>query len=329
MLREIAGWWGRQWRDRLPALSPEDPGRATALVLRLGEGGLSLALRRHGREKALLPPTPPDLALPGLRAACQRHRRAATRLILALPPGGLPPGGLLERTVELPLAAEAGLDGLLRHELDRLTPFAATEALFGWTALRRDPARQKLSLRLWVTPRDRLRPALDALALLGRQPAWLEAAGQGGPLRLASAPGQGQGQGQGQRQGQGWRGPRLAATLCASLLLAASATPLLRQSLALAAVEAEIATLRPAQAETTALRRAMAANTGETTPLARERTRLGDPLPLLATLTDTLPQESFLTEFTATPGLRDPLFTAPIRREAESNSDLFTLRLAP
>ena len=85
--------------------------------------------------------------------------------------------------------------------------------------------------------------------------------------------------------------------------------------------------------------------------LAAQRAKVGDPLAVLATLTDVLPDDTVLTDFSlrqrvvtisgqsggaarlipalaADPALRDPAFTAPVTRNETQHSDGFSIRAA-
>lgn len=81
----------------------------------------------------------------------------------------------LFRTLELPLRAAEFLDGIIRAQIDRLTPWTAQEAAFGWTAPTHSEA-DRLSLTVCATPRVSFGPYLAALEGLGVQSAFVCAA---------------------------------------------------------------------------------------------------------------------------------------------------------
>lgn len=73
---------------------------------------------------------------------------------------------VLRRRLLLPLAAEPRLRELLRHEIDRQTPFAAEQVCFAGRVLQRDLDARQLQVELIVLPRARLQRVLDALGPL-------------------------------------------------------------------------------------------------------------------------------------------------------------------
>jgi general secretion pathway protein L len=146
----------------------------------------------------------------------------------------------------------------------------------------------------------------------------------------------------------------LAGGLCAVLTLVAVALPFARQALAVADLDARIQALRPRLAAVETLRRRAAGDAAGADVLARERAQLGDALQVLATVTEILPDDTFLTEFTlsqgklgirgqsataarliaalaAEPTLRNPAFAAPVTRIDSGHAELFSIRaeLAP
>src|SRR5271166_1041544 len=135
MLLDFVLWWARQVRALLPRRLLADIDRADALLVDAQwadakSGQVGLTVRRRGRETDLghFPLTggnPPAVL-----------RRRPRRVILRLRPGVL-----LERLVVLPLAAERNLERVLGYEIDRLTPFAATNVVWRATVVQRDRAQ--------------------------------------------------------------------------------------------------------------------------------------------------------------------------------------------
>jgi general secretion pathway protein L len=275
MIGLFVHWWVEQMAGLLPScvrrsLTPD------ALVLAAEGDTLRLLHRRRGRERPMgdVPLAAAGTALPRLLP----RRRIALVLRIAT--------GLLERDVTLPLAAERDPARVLRYELDRLTPFGADDVVWDWMALRRDPVRARLHLRLWLVPRRLLVPLLTVLADARLAPAVLEvAAPRGGWRTIRLHP----------SSAARRTAPVLAGAASAVLALAALATPFLRQSAAASAVDARIAALRPLAAEAASLRRQAAAG-GDV--VAAERTRLGDAVAAIAAVTEALPDDTFLTALT-------------------------------
>ena len=56
-------------------------------------------------------------------------------------------------SVEFPVATEENLGEVIGYELDRLTPFSADEALFGYRVIGRDDEKGIIKVYLTVLPR--------------------------------------------------------------------------------------------------------------------------------------------------------------------------------
>lgn len=344
MLEEFGAWWLAQWRETLPQAWRDAGADRTPVLLVEPEPleapvRLAASLRERGAERRLgeLSPSRPLAARLGGRP------RPATTLLR------LPPGRVLGRDVTLPLAAERDLARVLAFEMDRLTPFAADELHWGWTVLKRDRAAGRVLLRLALVPKTVVAAALAALDEAGVHADAIEGTEGDGALRripLAQA-----GAGRVRREqvvlGAAWGAVALLALL-------AVAVPFLRQGGALAATERRIALLRPAVREADALRGRITAATAGADVLSAARHQLGDPLATLASLTDALPDDTFLTDLSLTgrkltingqsasaakligalsanPAIRNPSFVAPVTRLETAHTDLFSIRadLAP
>ncbi|MDO9712293.1 PilN domain-containing protein [Paracraurococcus lichenis] len=335
--RELWRWWAARMTELLPARwrAPASLPDATLVVLPLtaDSARAEVVLRRRGRETPLGQVA--LAALPGLR---RRPRRLLLRA---------PPGALLEREVALPLAAQQDPGGVLRYELDRLTPFAAEEVAWAWRLEARDAARGLLRLRLSLLPRIVVDPALAALARAGLRTDGIEAPAADGPRAIPlaeAAPARSP-----RREAWRRRGLALAGTACGGLAIAAVALPFALQSMTLAAAERQIAALQPQVQEAEALRRRLATAKGGQDAFAAERARIGDALRVIATLTELLPDDTWLTELTlrqrkltiagrssgaarligllsADPGIRETAFVAPVTRAESGGVDVFSIR---
>jgi general secretion pathway protein L len=78
----------------------------------------------------------------------------------------LRPSRFVCRQVELPRRAVEFLDGIIRAQIDRLTPWSAADAVFGW-GRPADIASDRISIMVVATARAAMRPLLDALSELG------------------------------------------------------------------------------------------------------------------------------------------------------------------
>jgi general secretion pathway protein L len=339
MLREFVLWWARQMRALLPTRLRSDVSRVAALVVTVAPQHLLLSLRRRGRDAELGQYRADDASL---AAAIARLPRPARRLIVRIGPGAL-----LERAVELPLAAERDLDRVIGYEMDRLTPFAAADVVWHAAVMQRDAAQRRLTLRLSLVPRRALKPCLDLLARAGLHPAWLEAAAPDGTWRRIAMTGQ-------HTSRAANRALAIAGGLVAALAVVAIVMPFVTQALARAGIEQSIAKLAPDVARVEALRHRMANDAAGADALTAERMRLGDTLQVLASVTDILPDDSWLTEFSlrqgklglsgqspaaakliqalsADPAFRNPAFAAPVTRAPDGHAEQFVIRadLAP
>ena len=341
MLSEFLTWWAQQLLSLRPEQAASSRGDAVLATLRgpgasPGPATLDVAVRRGGKTGSLGAFALTEAGMTALRAALG-SRRPPVEL-------RLPPGMMLEHAVTLPLAVERDPESVLRYEMDRLTPFSAAELYWDWSIDRRDRARSLLHIRLWLVLRNQVETALDMLRRAGLHPtavtsATATAAGLLIPLDHAK-PGR-------------WRRHGTSALLAACIVLAVAAVviPFVQQSLASSRIERQIATLRPAVDRAETLRKSMATAAAGVDVLATQRAKVGDPLAIIATLTDILPDDTVLTDLSlrqrvititgqsavaarlipalaADPAIRDPAFTAPVTRNETTHSDGFSIRAA-
>ena len=341
MLRQFLTWWFDQLLELVPARWRQRPGAwADALVLQLlpvapgRRPEAALVRLRRGQAE--------DLGTVAVDAGALVLPRQGKRETLVL---RAPPGSLLERSVTLPLAAERDPAGVLRFELDRLSPFTAEEVYWTWQQVRRNPERGEVQLSIALLPKVQVAPALETLRRTGAGPVMLEAAcADGGFRAFATAEDDTPGL-------RPWR-RRLAtggAAVCAVLALLAMALPFAVQAWNAASLQAQLDALRPQMAEVDGLRRRIAGTGGPGNIIAAEQVRIGDVLATLATLTEVLPDDTHLTSLAmrqrrldmigqsaaaarligllaASPQLRNAAFVAPVTR-AEDASDLFAIRV--
>ena len=342
MVTEFLSWWTRQMLDLVPErFVRRDPAGMNAILVApdtsgSGEPGtVLLSLRRNGQDLPAGRQAPGQAILPQLL-----HEHPNLPLLLRLPPDSL-----LSRDVSLPLAAEAGYERVLQYEMDRLTPFAASEVFWSARLLRRNKEAGRIDLRLSLVPRAWLAALLDTVKVAGGRPAAIEVLGAGDEpsqrIAIAHAPSQG-------RIVQR-RVLVAAGAVCAVLALAAIILPFVLQSGDRREAERRIAALQPQVRQVEALRARIRAATAGTDAITATRARLGDPLDLLAALTRVLPDDTYLTDL----ALRDgaitvtgqspgavklipalsadaafvaPAFSAPVTRIESNNSDLFSIR---
>jgi general secretion pathway protein L len=338
VLVEFFTWWRQQLLDLVPESLVRGSGpEANALVADASAPGvLTLLRRRRGAETRVAQARLDEPGLPALRAALN-GRPSGEPVVLRLAPAAL-----LERTVTLPLAAERELARVLRYEMERLTPFSADEVFWGHHLESRDRGRGRLLLRLCLIPRSQVQDMIDRLAECGGRPALIEAAGAIGPraIRLAAEPDSGR---------IARLNPRTAAMVLAGLAGVVVISPFLRQTLEMGQAQRALDELAPQMRLVDGLRHKILGADAGGDAVARETRRLGDMLGALAAVTEILPDDSYLTEFTmrerkmtlsglsasaprlisalsSDPRIHNPAFTAPVTRDGTNHNDVFAIR---
>jgi len=331
-------WWGAQLRSLIPARWGAGEAGPDALIADASTPGmLTLLRRRRVAEQQLARMAIDDAgAMAKLRAAMAGRPRGEPVLLR------LPGDSALERSVTLPIAAERDLERVLGYEMERLTPFAADEVFWGYSVDERDRARARVVLRLTVVPRTTVAHLIEMLASLGGRPDMLETASSTGSrvIKLAH---------EGPMGAAGLLRERNLAGAAAVLLLLVLVSPFIRQSLTLAEVQDRLAAMAPKVSQAEALRARVTGAGAGGDAVAAETRRLGDTLAALAAVTEILPDDSYLTEFTmrerhitisglgasapklisllsADPRIRNPAFTAPVTRSETNHLDVFSIR---
>ena len=106
---------------------------------------------------------PENLASAASRAADELKASGASIVL------SIPHQFLVIRTVELPLVAKGNITSVVSYELDRLTPFASSEAMYDFKIY--DEEEGKLKVIIAAVRADLLRPYLDALKETNIHPA--------------------------------------------------------------------------------------------------------------------------------------------------------------
>jgi general secretion pathway protein L len=337
LLGEFFRWWGAHLLASVPARLRQAAGSADAIIADAGTAGmLLLSRRRRGVEQRLGQMRLDEPAPPALRAALN-GRPHAEPVVLRLPANTV-----LERSVVLPLAAERDPERILGYEMERLTPFTADEVYWGWGIEDRDRIRSRLVVRLTLIPRTALTGLIGLLAGIGARPGVLEAPTPAGTRLIALSHESPAGAGK-------FLSTRVLMAVVVTLAVAAIVSPYLRQSLELSQLQDQIDGMAPQVRKAEALRRDInGAGAGNDAVLAETR-RLGDGLEAIAAITDILPDDSYLTEFTmrerkmtlsglsaSAPRLisslstdariRNPAFTAPVTKSETNHLDVFSIR---
>jgi general secretion pathway protein L len=323
MLASFASWWLARIIELMPntwisALTRPPDG----VVVEAGVDGCeTVSLRRRGQ-----------LTATTLGAAARLRRR---RAVLLHPP----PATVLTKTHVVPSVPQRQLGAVLRHELARITPFAADDLFWRFDAQPRAGDRGRLDVTLTMVPRKVLAPALAALDGVGLRADGVEVTtgGRVSRLPIGSTPYRAMG------------ATRFLAWACASLAIAALLIPVVLQTLALRRVDTAIADLQPTITQVDTLRRALAAGDAGHDILVQETARIGDVLQTLATVTRILPDDTYLTDFalrerqmtlsgrsasaprlitglSADPAIRNAAFAAPVTRIDGVTVELFSIK---
>jgi general secretion pathway protein L len=321
MLARFFSWWIARLTELLPNAAAEAP---DGIVIDMSGGqGVVASLRRKRRLQAV-----------NLGAAA----RLAGRKPVVLRP---PPGAELVKHHTVPTAPRRQLDQLLRHELARITPFAADDLFWRWDGHAKFGDKSRTDVVLTMVPKMALAPAIAALESVGLKARFVEVGPAERPRLLAIADGVERSTGPVLFRGLVW--------VCAGLAVIALALPLLSQTLALRATDAAISELQPAITQVETLRHSLTAEGAGRAVLAQEMQRTGDVLQVLATVTRILPDDTYLTDFalrerqmtisgrsasaprlitqlSADPSIRNTAFAAPVTRIEGATLDVFSIK---
>jgi len=366
MLAELFSWWIEQMRGLAAPLTRRASGQTKDALLLECEPGIPepeaspesqwRILRRRRGEITWLATVSADHADASWgEALTSRQRRTPVVIALAAP--------FLVRRATLPIAASSNVERVLGYEMDRLTPFAADDVLFSHRILARDNSSGTLLVEVAFVPKAWVRELLERLAKLSIWPEALEEhATPPAPVfshpadaPVAKTPGSDQPArripldlADPVRRARVRLARRSGESACAALAVAVLMVPFIRQSLALATVEDNIARLRPRMEQVDALRRRIAAGSAGAGQIAAARQRQATALRVIGVLTDLMPDDTFLTSISlrrgrlsieghsaaatkliatmaADPQLTNPSFAAPVVR-AENGTDVFTIQ---
>ena len=253
-----------------------------------------------------------------------------------------PASQALVRILNLPLAAEKNLRQVTGFEMDRLTPFAASQVYYDVVVLERQPAQRRLRAELTALPRPVVEPVLSALRPLGLTPDALEVAGGRPGLNLMPPE---------QRPRRDfWRHRGLLAViaLSLSLVLLAVLLPIWQQrALVLQSLE-RIERAQQAANQALALRDQLDQALADSRLLAQKKQSAPTKIELLRELTILLPDDTFLERvqlkgdtgqligqsgkalalvgiLESSPLFRSVGFTSPVTSDPRTSKDRFVL----
>ena len=290
--RFFAWWFGELAACVPPFLRHGLRGPRQQLVLDYRERDLLLRVRGRGGWRELGQVVLEAAAPAASRAAAAKLLRGirlrATDVVLRLGAGQV-----LQRRVELPLAAAENLREVLGFEMDRLTPFKAETVAYDFRIAAADREAQRLTVDVVVAPRAVVDEAVRAVGALGLVPDRVgpaEGGDQAAAFNLLGAADAAAGGGSLRRLNV------MLAVLALVLLAAAVLLPLQRKQAELAALEARLNESRTAAAATEALRARIVAAQDRNSFLVQRRQATPLAVAVLAELTERLADDTWLAQ---------------------------------
>ncbi|WP_146806971.1 PilN domain-containing protein [Acetobacter cibinongensis] len=309
------------------------------VVISSSTGTLTLLAQLPNQPSLQVPATQEGMAdITSLCAARQpflqrwRYRRQKALHIRVVFPD-LP---ILQRVIRVPAAVAGDAVSVIGYQMDRIVPFPSDESVWGLTPLPSDHAEEAEYL-LSVAPLAPLAPWLDAFK-----------AGHLSPVSVAN-----------QTDQSAVSLPLIDHSFCQKtsrktlflIVLALGiflSTPFIWQSVTDYRLSARLEELQPSRMVAETLRNRIEALTSASTLLNREIQRVGSPLVLLSTLTQSLPDTTFLESLSVKQGqitlegqskeaarlisqlehdntLQDPKFVGPLLRLPDGRGESFTL----
>jgi general secretion pathway protein L len=163
----------------------------------------------------------------------------------------MPSDKVLARSLSLPLAAEENLREVLAFEMDRHTPFSATQVYYDFTVTKRASGQQEFSLDLVYSPRNVVDQLLDNVARHGVRPDVVTSRGSEGELRPVNLLPANKRQ---NKRKAARRQNIVLAALAMLLFITAVALPLVQKEQVVRALEAELQNAVAEAKESTQLR---------------------------------------------------------------------------
>lgn len=283
--QELLGLVPERWQERLRR-------RGNQLFIVLHGDQCSLSFGSFGQRETVASAAlgadgewPPAL----LEVLLGRMAKAAQVILL------LPEQQVLHKVLSLPAATEAGLNNVLRFEMDRHTPFTSEQVYFGFRILERDRRHQRLQVELLVVLRDYLDELLGRLDGLGVHPSVVtrdegEARLSGKSINLL--PG-----GLLRSRSAGWRGNRRLQVGAALGLVLLVGFPLLQQQQRAERLAAELDAPKAAAERAAAVRAELERLEAGRNYLSEQQAQAGEALRMLNELTRLLPDSTWLSRF--------------------------------
>jgi len=203
---------------------------------------------------------------------------------------------ILNRELKLPLAAEPSLAQVLSFEMDRQTPFKASDVYFDWKVLERGGDSGQLRLEMYVVPRAGIDESLRALADRGVRLSGIDVVKGGRTLGVNLLPAE-------LRTRR--RNPRTRLNLALAALSCALLAMVMAQSLYLRAhqvakLEDAIAAVQGQAREVMRIKKQIEDTSEAAGFLARSRAAVPLAIEVLADVTRILPDDTFLDRLVIT-----------------------------
>jgi general secretion pathway protein L len=251
----------------------------------------------------------------------------------------------LRTTASLPLAAERNLAQVIGFEFERLVPFKQSEVYFAYRVTGRDKAAQTIGVELTIVPQAALAKVIGTLPGFGFRAAEIQVVGSTTDLAtiipIASN----------NRIARSQRGRRINLGLSAVAILlaiACVAIPLWQDGATISSLDAQIADARRQAEASAALQKQIDAESGNRRFLIDRKNASPTVTELLATLTELLPDDTYLTELEVkgdevrmvgltgsatalltliakSPSFRDASFGSSITRDTKTNRERFDI----
>jgi general secretion pathway protein L len=338
-MRDLFDWWLRQLAGLLPNRWAQTGTKPTdALILELDGQHLHVVIRANGMRTCMADARTDDAGIRELARSIARETNLPRTVVLRLSASQV-----LHKHVTLPVAARHDLDQVLGFEIDRETPFTRDEVHWTYSVRSIPSGSAKLDIDLHLVPRSFVDPFLDRLKSAGIEPQGVEVDAGGDATTLISF-------------GPPKRGPWLhierpllpLATAAAVLAMLAMATPLLIQQWVQFSADAVMGSLTGAAHEAATLRQTVDSAARGADFLKEERHRNPSIVAILAAVTDSLPDDTYLTSLSIkngritmtglsasaadligglanTAGLSGPAFDAPVIQNEDNNLESFTI----
>jgi general secretion pathway protein L len=289
-------WWLRELGACVPAsLRMLAKRRKPIVVINLNGDVAEVVL--HGtdevRELGHIPLAPAPASQAALSAVLRGLAPRRHDVVLAVPAESV-----LRRDVVLPLEASENLREVLAFEMDRHTPFKASDVAYDYRLVATDPASRKLTVDLAVLPRAVLAQAASIADRLGLRGSRIGVAGDE-PNAARSFDFR-----RYEDLGADSAGRRPAARSALYACAAATAAmailawylPLHLQNRALAAYELRLDEMRTAAHRADELKKQLATEAELTRFVTEQRDATPPVISILAEITDRLPDDTWLTQ---------------------------------